>query len=105
MKLKYQLVFQLLESCLVDFEALISFEAELIDVLREGEVVDGHDMGSGEANIFVFTDDPRATFQRAKSVLENAGYLMNVIIAYRNVEGEDFTVIWPENCAREFTVA
>ncbi len=102
--MKYQLVLQLPENYLKNIDALISLEDNLTEILTENEDVDGHDIGSGEANIFVFTNDPRVTFLRIKPTLENAGYLTNVTIAYRDVEGEDYTVIWPENSEKEFTI-
>ncbi len=102
--MKYQLVLQLPESYLKDFDALISLEDDLAEIMTENEDVDGHDIGSGEANIFIFTNEPRATFQRVRPTLVNLGYITNVTIAYRGVEGENYTVIWPENSEKEFTV-
>ncbi len=102
--MKYQLVLQLPESYLKDFDALISLEEDLTEILTENEDVDGHDIGSGEANIFVFTNEPKATFQRVRPTLENAGYLMNVTVAYRDVEGENYIVIWPKNFMKKFTI-
>ncbi len=102
--MKYQLILQLPESNLKDIDALISLEEDLAEILTENEDVDGHDIGSGEANIFVFTNEPKATFQRVRPTLENAGYLMNVTVAYRDVEGENYIVIWPKNFMKKFTI-
>ncbi len=102
--MKYQLVLQLPENYLKSFDALISLEDDLTEILTENEDVDGHDIGSGEANIFVFTNEPKATFQRVRPTLENAGYLTNVTVAYRNVKEENYTVIWPENSEKGFTI-
>ena len=72
--------------------------------LRGTAKVDGHDVGSGERNIFIFTSDPAATFHRARPVLERRQQLQSVTVAYREVEGEQFTVIWPKGSLREFRV-
>jgi len=35
-------------------------------------VVDGHDLGSGEMNVFIHTDVPKVAFEKAKAVLGTA---------------------------------
>ena len=67
--------------------------------------MDGHDCGSGETNIFIFTTDPAATFWRVRQTLKQEGRLDTVTAAYREVEGERYTVLWPEGSAQEFGVA
>jgi hypothetical protein len=58
----HQLVIQFRADAFRDFDALVSFEDRLIDVLGDRHEVDGHDVGSGEVNFFVFTDDAKAAF-------------------------------------------
>ena len=60
--------------------------------------------GSGEMNIFTYTDDPSSTLDQAKATLEAHGRMSNVRAAYRDVEGEDYTVLWPRGLSR-FEVA
>jgi len=102
--MNYQLVLQFRGDTLEDFDELIAFENELIEELGDSADVDGHDMGSGERNIFIFTSDPKRTFSQAKPVLERAQILQSVTAAYRPVEGEAYTIIWPEGSKIEFTV-
>jgi hypothetical protein len=45
-----------------DFEDIISFEDALIGLLSGKADVDGHDFGSGEANIFIITSKPISTY-------------------------------------------
>ena len=99
--MKYQLVFQFRGDSLADYDAMIALEDALIEQLRGTAKVDGHDMGSGERNIFIFTSDPAATFHRARPVFERGHQLES---AYREVGGEEFTVIWPEGSGEEFRV-
>ena len=100
----YQLVLQFRGDSLHDFDAMVALEEELREQFGDSADVDGHDVGSGETNIFIFTSDPAATFHRARPVLEHRQQLQSVPVAYRNVEGEPFTVIWPEGSQREFRV-
>ena len=102
--MKYQLVLQFRGDSLEDFDEMIALEDELIEQLRGSADVDGHDMGSGERNIFIFTSDPTRTFSQARPVLERAGTLQSVTAAYRPARGETYTVIWPEGSNNEFTI-
>lgn len=103
--MQYQLTLQFAGDSLGDYDAMVALEDELTEQLGDSADVDGHDCGSGETNIFIFTPDPAATFQRMRPVLERARQLQAVTAAYREVDGERYTVIWPEDSQREFTVA
>jgi len=83
---------------------MVNIESLLIEVLPKGDSVDGHDAGSGEVNIFVETDDPQRTYQRIRSVLGVHDAWSGIRIAYRNMEGGPYTVLWPSNL-RQFSVA
>src|SRR6478672_6000348 len=100
----YQLVLQFRGDSLHHFDAMVALEEELTEELGDSADVDGHDVGSGETNIFIFTSDPAGTFHRARSVLERRQQLQTVTAAYREVQGERYVVIWPEGSRREFTV-
>jgi len=65
----YQLVLQFRGDWLDDFDAMAALEEELTDVLGDSADVDGHDVGSGETNIFIFTSNPAGTFDSVKPVL------------------------------------
>ncbi|MEA3211932.1 MAG: hypothetical protein QOE70_4989 [Chthoniobacter sp.] len=100
----YQLVLHFRGDSLEDLDATVALEDDLIQELGDSADVDGHDVGSGETNIFIFTSDPAATFLRARTVLQRRQQLKSVVAAYREVEGEQFTVIWPEGSRRELIV-
>jgi hypothetical protein len=102
--MKYQLVLQFRGDSLEDFDEMIALEKELSQILGDSADVDGHDMGSGERNIFIFTSYPARTFAAARPVLERAGTLQSVAAAYRPVRGEEYTVIWPEGSNKEFKI-
>ena len=103
-KMKYMLVIQFPHSDMDDFNAMIRLEDELCHLLRYFAVVDGHDCGRGEMNIFVFTNEPQEAFDRAKIAIENFGLLHNMSAAYRLVEGEEHVRLWPVGSTQPFIV-
>lgn len=102
--MKYQLVLQFRGDSLEDYDAMVALENELIEELEGTARVDGHDVGSGETNIFILTSNPLKTFQRAKPVLERRKSLEGVTAAYRPIDGEQYNVIWLEEATEEFRV-
>lgn len=83
-----------------DFNRLVTWEAALIEDLATSAEVDGHDLGSGEFNIFIFTDDPSGTFRRIQGVPETSSVSPSMAAAYRPVDGEDYIVLWPRDLER-----
>jgi len=102
--MQHQLVLQFRGDSLEDFDALVALEDDLIDVLGNTAVVDGHDIGSGETNIFIITSEPEITFQRARVALDRSQLLGAVTAAFRPIAGVSFTVLWPTHC-HAFSVA
>jgi hypothetical protein len=93
---KYQLVLQWSAFSQDDHDAVVAMTDDLEQALNDTAEVDGWDFGSGEMNIFIYADDPQAAFDRAKATLEVHARLGSVRAAYRDVEGDEFTVLWPE---------
>lgn len=94
---KYILVLQWPATSEDDFDVLISMEDLLqSDLLDAYGVVDGHDFGAGEMNIFIQTDRPLEAFQRAKTSLGTDTRWANVRAAYRPVGEEHYVVVWPK---------
>ena len=100
----FQLVLQFRGDSLADYDAMVSLEDELIGTLGDSADVDGHDVGSGEVNIFIFTSNPAATFEQLKPTLESGGWLNKVTAAYREVAGEIYTAIWPPGSRAKFRI-
>src|SRR5476649_2119978 len=103
--MRYQLTLQFSGDSLADHDAMVALEDELSEQLGNVADVDGHDVGSGETNIFISTSDPVAAFHRVRPVLERTQHLQAVTAAYREVGSERYTVIWPEDSRREFRLA
>jgi len=62
--------------------------------LGAAAVVDGHDIGSGEMNVFIFTNDAKAAFDTTMSLIR-AGDLKELVAGYRKFEEEDYTPMSP----------
>lgn len=93
--MKYQLVLQFPASTIEDFDWLIETEGALESALRGRAIVDGHDMGSGEMNLFIHTNEPEATFKAAQALLGEGERVENMAAAHRELEGEEYTILWP----------
>jgi hypothetical protein len=96
--MKYQLIIQWRADA-DDFDRLVAIEERVTAKLGNSAEVDGHDFGSGEFNVFVLTEDPTGTFQLIQEVIPQ----YQTKVAYRELHGEDFTILWPPN-SEEFTV-
>jgi hypothetical protein len=103
--MRYQLVLQFPGVSAAHFEALVTLEDDLVAALGDAADVDGHDIGSEEANIFVLTDNPQDTFAKALPLLMSRAGFASMRAAFREVAGEDYTVLWPRNFQGAFAVA
>lgn len=101
--MKYQLVLQFAVSESTDFDELIDLESQLIVALAGRHVADGHDFGSGEMNIFVYTDDPQGAFHLIKPII-SATLGRTLKAAFRALSEDNYQWIYPEGSQGEFTV-
>lgn len=93
--MRFQLVLQFPEKDL-SFDRLVQIEEMLMDAVGEEAEVDGHDMGSGESNIFIKTDDPEETFRTAKALLEDEDEFRVLKAAYREKKAGGYSILWPK---------
>ena len=100
--MRYQLVLQVSVDAFDDDAAVSALEERLRSVLADSANVDGHDIGSGRVNIFINTHDPGDSFGRCKYVLHAADHLSSLTAAFREVDGQTYTVIWPEGSTGPF---
>jgi hypothetical protein len=103
MNSQYQIVVQWDDKA-GDFDFLIEIEDALLGALSASHEVDGHDLGSGEANVFIISQDPMLALGEIKDALAGKLPMSDVRIAYRDIQGDVFTVLWPEGLS-EFNVA
>ncbi len=99
MIMKCQLVLQFTVSSLQDYDDLVQLEEELSQALREVAKVDGHDVGSGEFNVFLMTDSPESTFRDCFTLLETLNMTDGLRAAYRELGQNEYTILWPSDLA------
>lgn len=102
--MRYQLVLQFAANSADDFDQLVSFEERLVQELGSVATVDGHDFGRSEFNIFVLTDAPAMTFEKAHRLVATQGLRYDLRAAYRELTGESYVILWPSTL-NEFTVS
>jgi len=88
----------------MNYDTLIETEDLLLEKLTRQSRVDGHDVGSGEMNIFILTDDPFESFNEVKSVLGGREVWVDVRAAYRDVSRSEYAILWPKDLS-QFEVA
>lgn len=98
-KMNYQLVLQFPSDSQEDFNLLIEMENKLEEMINSKSDVDGHDFGSNEMNIFIYSSEPKECFEQAVSLLKGMTDMSLMKAAYRHVESEDFTILWPKELA------
>ena len=101
----HQLVIQFPQSAFPEFDDLAHYEDTLIAVLADAHDVDGHDIGSGEVNFYVFTDDPTVALRTIRDAGD--GSLLShpqVRAAARRVDGGDYEPLWPVGDELDLTI-
>ena len=99
----YQLILQFLVSESTDFDELIDLETQLMVALAGRDIVDGHDFGSGEMNIFIHTDDPQDAFSRCKPLVP-ASLKQKLKAAYRRLSEDKYHWVYPAHSDVEFKI-
>ena len=99
----YQLVLQFSVSDTTDFDELIDLEGRLILVLGGSHIVDGHDFGSGEMNIFVHTDDPQAAFDLSEPAIPVA-LKPTFKAAFRKLSEDEYHWVYPQHSDSDFKI-
>jgi hypothetical protein len=85
--MKYQLQWPS-SSSISEYDWLISLEETIRDGLSELGIVDGHDIGSGEMNIFIHTDEPAQADPRKDLDEMKAGW--------RDFDQAEYIAIFPQ---------
>jgi hypothetical protein len=96
---RYQLViqFKLRDDDYARQDEVLALEDDLIERLDPDVVfLDGHDAGSGEMNLFLFTNEPAEASALIKPIMTARSLLGQSTAAYRPTDGEDFVPLWPE---------
>ena len=95
--MKYLLVVQI-KNAVARHPRWISVIEEIVEeTLSPHHLVDGHDIGSGEANLFIKTASPQQAFSKIRDAMEGHPLWPKVRIAYRDINGSAYTVLWPKD--------
>lgn len=95
--MNYQLVLQWTVPFPIEkLDDVVAIEDLLTGELAGAGEVDGHDFGSGQANVFIHTDAPQSTFSTLQPVLASRNLLTHTRAAYRAFEDDRYTILWPE---------
>lgn len=89
------LVLQWPGSTAADFVTLLETECALESGIGDTGIVDGHDFGSGQMNIFIGSEQPEDAFVAARRTLGDRLMWHQVRAAFRETRGETYTVLWP----------
>jgi hypothetical protein len=86
---------------MADYDAVIEVEELLISGLGDGAEVDGHDVGLGAMNVFIWTEDATATFATVRELLADHPLGSGFTAGYRERDDDaDYTRLWPEDLER-----
>ena len=99
----FQLVLQFAPWSDRDFDDLVRLEDELGSLLDSDEI-DGHDLGSNEANIFVLTEDPASVLNTCLPAITEAALLPAFSAGYRSLDQDQYVRMWPVGDSSAFSV-
>lgn len=107
--MKHQLVLQFQGDDSDTLEKVIALEDQLIETLSSstGAEVDGHEPGDGVINLFLLTKNAAKLWEKIEPLVEDAASedLEINAVAFRPLDGEEFTVLWPTDFDGDFEVA
>jgi hypothetical protein len=97
MDLDYQIVVQLaIPRAIAHAEDVLEIEDALADAIGSAGEIDGHDVSSSKANVFVLAIDPRATFEALRVRLERSFPGLAYVAASRKCcDNDDWTFLYP----------
>jgi hypothetical protein len=101
--MKYQLVLQFPAGDKADFDKLLDLEGKIVNQIGSDHEVDGHDFGCSEMNIFIHTDDVEAAFFDIQKVI-SINTFPGLKVAYRLLEAEEYTLLWPNEKGGTFSI-
>ena len=93
--LKYQIVIQFPEIFFPDIATILAFEEKLSSSLPHTQSYDGYDSGGGTTNFILYSNTPKAVLANFRKYLGTNKVEKKVRIAYRSVDSNIWTTLWP----------
>ncbi len=106
--MNHQLVLQFQGDDDDTLERVIALEDRLIEVLggSTSAEVDGHEPGDGVINLILLAKNAAKVWEKIEPVVEDASDELDInAVAFRNLDSEEFTVLWPVDYEGEFELA
>lgn len=107
--MKHQLVLQFVGDDEETVEKVIGLEDRLIDTLEGSTAVevDGHETGEGTTNLVLIAKNAAKAWERLEPVIEEAASenLELNAVAYRDLDADEYTVLWPLDFEGEFAMS
>jgi hypothetical protein len=97
---KYQLVLPWPCSPEADCPRLLLLEDAIRNGLGSLGIVDGHDIGSGEMNVFIHTNNPIESLERSKLLITPQSGLHELKAGYRDFDAHEYIGIHPAGLTR-----
>lgn len=107
--MKHQLVLQFQGDDADTIDKVIALEDQLIEALdgSTSAEVDGHEAGDGVINLTLLSKNAAKTWEKIEPLIEDAASenLEINAVAFRPLDGEEYTVLWPTDFEGEFEVS
>ncbi len=107
--MNHQLVLQFQGDDPITLEKVIELEDRLIDALDGSTAaeVDGHEPGNGVINLVLLAKNAAKVWEKIEPMIEEAAAddLEINAVAFRQLDTDDFTVLWPTDFDGEFDMA
>lgn len=107
--MKYQLVLRFQGDDEDTLDKVIELEDHMIAALEGSSQaeVDGHEPGDGVTHLTFLAKNPAKLWEKIEPMVEAAASddLEIIAAAYRELDGDEFTVLWPVDYEGEFEVA
>lgn len=86
-----------------EFDSIIELEDRLLMKLEPAHLVDGHDFGQNEMNVFIYTDHPELCYKASEKLITE-DLRAKLKAAYRSRNGDTYTQLYPHAITTEFRV-
>jgi len=106
--MNHQLVLQFQGDDDDTLDKVIDLEDRLIEALGASTTaeVDGHETGDGVINLILLARNAAKVWEKIEPIVEEASDELDInAVAFRALNGDDFTVLWPVDYEGEFALA
>ena len=89
-------------------DKVIALEDRLIEAFDGSTTaeVDGHEPGEGVINLVLIAKNAAKLWEKIEPIVEAASDELDInAVAFRNLDAEEFTVLWPADYEGEFELA